>query len=129
MTACLCIENWNGKVFLSLFADKKTIPASVRERHNAGFVRYVEIADADAGYSLELLRRLYLQMIDVNPKSEEQAKAETASAQAAKEKHIKMPKGELVRILDGIIRTSNQEGEREAAMAVYKRIAGKEWRM
>lgn len=128
MTACLCVENWNGKIFVSLYADKKTVPETVRQRQDAGLIRMLDIADEDVGHSLDLLRRLYLQQIDTKPKPEGQAKAEAQASTTSEQERVKMSKSELVRILDAIIRTSNQQGEIDAALAVYKKMTGQEWR-
>jgi hypothetical protein len=119
MTACLCVEDWNGKVLVSMFTDKATVPSSLKDRKH----HFIDIDDKDAGLALSLLERLYMQQVQVDVKSAEQAKTETASPQSRK-----MPKSELLHILDGIIRTSNQQGEIEAALAIYKRINGVEWR-
>src|SRR5262252_5307653 len=111
MTACLVVEDWNGKMFVSLYADKKTIPGWVKDRQEAGFIRMLDIPDADLAYGLDILRRIYLQNVSAQPKTAEQVKAEEASTQAAEHEALKMKKSELIRVLDRIIRESNQQGE------------------
>jgi hypothetical protein len=123
MTACLCIEDWNGKVLVSMYADKATITDTKYRRY-----RLIDIDDADAGFALALLQRLYMQKIQPDVKPAEQAKAEAASTEAAAQSR-KMPLSELLHILDQIIRTSHQQGEIDAALAVFKRVNGTEWRM
>lgn len=104
MSAWLTVEDFHGKTHIGL----AFFEPSEHERKSK--VRRIAIGDEDAKLSLDLLTRLYRDQI-TPPTVARSPKAEKA-----------------LNAIIGIIKTSEHEGEREAARQAYKKVTGKAWR-
>jgi hypothetical protein len=122
MTACICIEDWQGKIQISIYHDKKTIPQWLKLKIEEAHARLIDIQDIHAHLPMGDIKTLYL-----NKLQKQESDKPTPPPEPEKEKPLRMQKGEFLSILDKIIKTSNQEGEVSAAKEAYKRVAGMEW--
>lgn len=108
----LCVHTFNGREHVSVVYGK-TLSDSKHREPILGEFEYIEITDAQASLTLEVLREWYH---EDRVKAHEQRQAE--EAQAAKVSDL------LLRLAD-IIRQSHHDGERENAKALYLKFAGK----
>jgi histone H3/H4 len=109
----LIVENWQGKIFVAVDFGEETID----DRRRNPRPKRIPITADDAILPIATLRRIFKTEID----NAFQTNAEKLLAEATDKTE------RLKKTLEGIIKTSNQDGEVQSAKAAWKRITGKDY--
>lgn len=112
----LIVEQFLGKVYCAVDFGEETI----NDRRRNPRPKRIAISNEDAALPLDVLKRLYASQID------EYAKPPNAERDKLLRK-VEEKKQKLLKTLQGIIKTSNQDGEVQAAKGQWQRVTGKEY--